>query len=150
MVPARHGSKGIPNKNIIQIIGRPLISYALEPLVNCNKIDSVYINSNSSEYLNIGAKWGARKYNRKESLSSDNTTMKEVVCDFTIKLNPEHITFDGKSLDRYKGLYILMYKPPYFIKLFPFGINGFPTLKSFGIPLTILVTLFGQCLLLMK
>ena len=66
MVPARDGSKGLPDKNITNISGRPLISYAIEPLTKCEKIKSVYLNSNSNKYLDIGLKWGAKKYKRKK------------------------------------------------------------------------------------
>ena len=54
----------------------------------------------------------------------------EVVCDFTIKLNPEHITFDGKSLDRYQGLYILMHKPTGYISSHDYEASVFHLLPS--------------------
>jgi len=39
----------------------------------------------------------------------------ESIRDFTVKLNPKYITFNGKPLERYNGLYILMHKPSGYI-----------------------------------
>ena len=41
IIPARGGSKGIPRKNIIDLCGRPLISYTIDAGKNSKYIDYV-------------------------------------------------------------------------------------------------------------
>ena len=82
MIPARSGSKGLIDKNIIDISGKPLISFAIEPLMKCQMVNSIYVNSDSDHYLDIGRSWGAKKYKRKKDIALDNSSMKEVISDF--------------------------------------------------------------------
>ena len=82
MIPARSGSQGLKDKNILNLSGRPIISHSILPALNCNAVDKVYLNSESDKYLSIGQKYGAIGYKRNLELSSNLTTMKSVVQDF--------------------------------------------------------------------
>ena len=82
MIPARSGSKGLKNKNILDLAGKPLIAHSIIPAKNCDLIDSVYLNSDSENYLKIGEEFGAIAFKRSENLSYDNTSMKSVTEDF--------------------------------------------------------------------
>lgn len=53
IIPARSGSKGVPNKNILNFNGKPLIHYALDCALGTQKIDKILINSDDSEILNL-------------------------------------------------------------------------------------------------
>lgn len=48
-IPARRGSKGIPNKNIKLLNKKPLIHWVIEAALGCNEIDEVYVSTDSSE-----------------------------------------------------------------------------------------------------
>ena len=41
LIPARGGSKGIPNKNIIQLVSKPLIGYTIEACLKISELESV-------------------------------------------------------------------------------------------------------------
>jgi CMP-N,N'-diacetyllegionaminic acid synthase len=82
MIPARSGSKGLKDKNILDLAGKPMIAHSIIPALNCNLIDSVYLNSDSEKYLKIGEQFGAIGYKRSENLSSYDTPMKSVIEDF--------------------------------------------------------------------
>jgi CMP-N-acetylneuraminic acid synthetase len=58
-IAAREGSKGIPNKNIKIINGRPLISYAIESAINSKLFSHVIVSTDSKKIQNIAKKWGA-------------------------------------------------------------------------------------------
>jgi len=58
-IAAREGSKGIPNKNIKIINGRPLISYAIESAINSKLFSHVIVSTDSKKIQNISRKWGA-------------------------------------------------------------------------------------------
>ena len=94
MVPARQGSKGLPDKNITNLLGKPLISYSILSTLKCEKINSVYINSDSDKYLEIGEKLGAKRYKRSKKLAKDQTSMKDVLIDFSKFLIDNQIDFD--------------------------------------------------------
>lgn len=52
-VPARSGSKRLPNKNIKMLAGKPLAVWTLEALVNSNRIDRVIFSTDSIAYWNL-------------------------------------------------------------------------------------------------
>ena len=73
VILARGGSKGIPNKNIIDFCGKPLLSWTIE---HCRDggVDSVYVSSDSDKILEVGEKYGAVSINRPEEISGDTAT----------------------------------------------------------------------------
>ena len=75
LVPARKNSKGIKNKNIFKIKGKPLITYTLESIKKSNlNIKNCYILSDNEKIKNIGRKYGANtEYLRPKNLSKDKT-----------------------------------------------------------------------------
>lgn len=95
MVPARQGSKGLKDKNINKLLGKPLVAYTILSALKCEKIESVYINSDSNKYLDIGESFGAKKYKRPLKLAEDQTSMKDVLIDFSKFLNDSQIYFDS-------------------------------------------------------
>ena len=59
IVPARSGSKGIPNKNIRPLAGKPLLGWAVESGLASGVLDAVYLATDSAEYAEIGKQCGA-------------------------------------------------------------------------------------------
>ena len=51
LIPARSGSKRVPNKNIKLLLVKPLLSYAIDSAVNCKLVNDVYVSSDSKHYL---------------------------------------------------------------------------------------------------
>ena len=61
IIPARAGSKGIKNKNLIDFGGRPLLEWSIDAGNDCVFIDDIAISSDSNEILSIGKKSGLDK-----------------------------------------------------------------------------------------
>ena len=59
IIPARKGSKEIPNKNIKIIGGKPLIAWSIEQALNSKKISRVVVSTNSKTIAQISQKYGA-------------------------------------------------------------------------------------------
>lgn len=81
IIPARGGSKGIPNKNMIKIHGKPLISYTLEVAVSVKNLSEVIVSSDSDNILNF-CKENFPKvkiHKRSKFLSSDVSPVKDTV-----------------------------------------------------------------------
>jgi CMP-N,N'-diacetyllegionaminic acid synthase len=58
-VCARAGSKGLKNKNIRDIAGKPLIAYTLEQAQASHLFDVIAVSSDSAEILEVAQKYGA-------------------------------------------------------------------------------------------
>ena len=76
IILARGGSKGLPNKNILNFCGKPLITWTIK---NCldSGIKSVWVSSDSEEILEISRNSGAQVLKRPNSISNDNSTSEE-------------------------------------------------------------------------
>ena len=51
IIPARSGSKGVPNKNIAKICDKPLMNYSIEVGLNSKLITDLCLTSDSYKYL---------------------------------------------------------------------------------------------------
>ena len=56
---ARGGSKGLPNKNIKILNGKPLIAWSIEHAKKINRIDRVIVSTDSEEIAKIAREFGA-------------------------------------------------------------------------------------------
>lgn len=74
IILARGGSKGIPNKNIIDFCGKPLLVWSIEQAKKTRNIASVWVSSDSDKILEISKQNGANTIHRPESLSTDTST----------------------------------------------------------------------------
>jgi CMP-N,N'-diacetyllegionaminic acid synthase len=82
MIPARLGSKRVPRKNLRLILGKPLISYAIEAAKESGIFDEIYVNSESDILGEIATQHGVRFYKRDAKLSDDKTINDEFLFDF--------------------------------------------------------------------
>ena len=82
MIPARLGSKRVEKKNLRLINGKPLISYIIETIRQCDCFDEVYLNSEAMLFKQIADKYGISFYNRPAKFSTDQSTNDEFALDF--------------------------------------------------------------------
>lgn len=74
IIPARGGSKGIPNKNIKNFLGKPLIYWTIRAAKISKSINKVYVSSDSDEILKIASTYGADVIKRPKKISGDKAT----------------------------------------------------------------------------
>ncbi|OGP64759.1 MAG: hypothetical protein A3K22_01505 [Deltaproteobacteria bacterium RBG_16_42_7] len=76
-IPARGGSKRIPNKNIKLLNGKPLIVYTIEAAKGSNHINRIVVSTDSEEIATIAKQYGAEVpfLRPKEISQSDSTEM---------------------------------------------------------------------------
>lgn len=82
LVPARGGSKGIPNKNLKKIGGIPLVARSVLAACGVTQIDKTYVSSDSNEILSVGAKYGASPVVRPSTYAADQSSTEEVLLHF--------------------------------------------------------------------
>ena len=74
LIPARGGSKGLPNKNLRKIANRSLVEWALLTAQKCSFVDDVIVSSDSEIVINKVNKYGQyAPFVRPDNLSKDNT-----------------------------------------------------------------------------
>jgi len=56
IIPARSGSKGLKNKNIKILNGKPMIAYTIEAAVNSSIFDDIIVSTDSETYASIAKK----------------------------------------------------------------------------------------------
>lgn len=96
VIPARGGSKGIPNKNISLVGGKPLIAHTIEAALNSEIFSEIIVNTDSdtiAEKCQLISK-DIKIYKRAPHFATDDSTILSVLQDFVSNsgLNPEDDT----------------------------------------------------------
>ena len=108
VIPARAGSKGIPNKNIRIIGNHPLVYYAINNAKESEFITDVIVTTDSSEVAIIASQMGVKVKWREEKLCGDDVTLDAVIYDavdhsiswdYVITMQPTSPTLTSKTLD---------------------------------------------------
>lgn len=73
IIPARAGSKGIINKNILNINKYPLISYSIAAAKQSKYIDEIYVSTDGDKIAKISRDFGAKIIKRPKKISDDKT-----------------------------------------------------------------------------
>lgn len=80
LIPARGGSKRLPDKNIKVLNGKPLIAWTILAAKESSLFDEVIVSTDSENIASIAKKYGANvPFIRPQSLSDDTATTAEVV-----------------------------------------------------------------------
>ena len=79
LIPARSGSKGLPDKNIRMMVGKPLFAWSIEQAKDTEYWRGadmrIVVSTDSEKYKDIALKWGAEvPFLRPKELSEDNST----------------------------------------------------------------------------
>jgi len=83
---ARGGSKGVRNKNIKKIHGKPLISYTIEQAKASGLFEHIVVSTDSDDIANVSLKDGAEVFfKRSAEMSSDTAGKLEVIKDAFIR-----------------------------------------------------------------
>ncbi|WP_117168495.1 cytidylyltransferase domain-containing protein [Paraliobacillus sediminis] len=99
IIPARSGSKGLIDKNIKPLNGKPLLTYTINAAIQSNKFDEIMVSTDSEDYAEISKNAGAKvPFYRSGELSSDNASSWDVVYDVLSQYSKKGISFDTIAL----------------------------------------------------
>ena len=107
IIPARAGSRSIPNKNIRIIGGHPLVYYAIKNALTSAYITDVMVTTDSPEVKIIATQMGAACKWRDASLCGDAVTLDAVIADaipegewdYIVTMQPTSPTLKVETLD---------------------------------------------------
>lgn len=110
VIPARAGSKAIPNKNIRTVNGKPLIYYSIMNAIQSEYISDVIISTDSPEIQSLASQLGVKCHWRRSELCQDDVTLDSVIydvvsiydgpIDYVVTMQPTSPTLKKESLDR--------------------------------------------------
>jgi len=79
-IAARGGSKGVPNKNIRLLAGKPLIAYTIESAIRSKIFSTVVVSTENKKITKIAKKHGAEiPFIRPKKLATDTANMDDVL-----------------------------------------------------------------------
>jgi CMP-N,N'-diacetyllegionaminic acid synthase len=74
LIPARAGSKRVPNKNVLQLQSHPLLAYTISAALDSGVFEKVIVSTDSDEYAQIALHYGAEvPFLRPNSLAQDSS-----------------------------------------------------------------------------
>tara|TARA_A100001011_G_C14219007_1_gene803404 strand:+ start:40 stop:741 length:702 start_codon:yes stop_codon:yes gene_type:complete len=82
VIPARAGSKRIPNKNILSFNSKPLLSHSIDFAKKVSKEDNIYVLTDSEVAKSIALEENVNVYMRPHIYSRDNTSMIDTIFNF--------------------------------------------------------------------
>lgn len=96
IVTARGGSKGIPHKNIVPLLGKPLLAYTAEAAQAAKRLARTVLSTEDDEIACIGRALGLEvPFRRPPGLARDNTPTISVLQDVVRKLEKEDEPYDA-------------------------------------------------------
>ena len=82
VIPARGGSKGIPNKNIVPLLGTPLINWTIEAARSSRYIDRLILSSDHPHICEVAKTAGCEvPFTRHHELATDKAQTIDVILD---------------------------------------------------------------------
>ena len=95
IIPARSGSKGLPDKNIRPLLGKPLISYTIDAALRSGVFDTVMVSTDSEKYAEIAKGCGAEvPFLRSAEASSDTASSWDVIAEVLDMYRAREVEFD--------------------------------------------------------
>ena len=87
VIPARSGSKGLKDKNILELCGKPVLTYTIAACIQSEIFEDVYVATDSEKYAEIAIKYGAQvPFLEPSELAQDNIPSLDPVLYFYDKL----------------------------------------------------------------
>lgn len=115
LIPARGGSKSVPRKNIIPLLGKPMIVWAIEHALSSQYISRTIVTTDDEEIASVARSFGAEvPFLRPAEISGDLATdvefhrhalewlqkNEDYVPDMVINLRPTPPSRLAKTIDR--------------------------------------------------
>lgn len=109
MIPARLGSKRVPQKNIRLLCGKPMIRYAIDTAKASGCFERIWVNSESDLLGRLALDSAVEFHKRSLELASDSATNQDFTseflrvheCDYVIMVNPTSPLLQPETIKRF-------------------------------------------------
>ncbi|SFV54627.1 N-Acetylneuraminate cytidylyltransferase [hydrothermal vent metagenome] len=108
VIPARGSSKRLPKKNILNLAGKPLISWSIDAAKESKYLDEIVITSDDDAILSIAKEHNLKTIKRPDELSNDTASSIDVIkhalaqfpnYDYVVLLQPTSPLRKAKHID---------------------------------------------------
>lgn len=80
IIPARSGSKGLKDKNIKDLCGKPMMAYTIEAAAESGIFNTIHVSTDSEQYAQIAMQYGADvPFLRDAAYAADKSSSWDVV-----------------------------------------------------------------------
>ncbi len=79
VIPARGGSKGLKNKNIYPVAGKPLLAWTILQALASTSIERVFVTTDDQTIAEVASEFGAEVIVRPPELSGDKATSESAI-----------------------------------------------------------------------
>lgn len=87
VIPARGGSKKLPRKNVIPVMGKPLLAWTVDEARKSRYIDRVVLSSDDDEIIDVARRLGLEvPFRRPAELAMDDTPTNDVLLHLLAKI----------------------------------------------------------------
>lgn len=73
VIPARGGSKGLEDKNIISLCGKPLIGYTIEAALKSKLVNKIVVSTDDKKIAKVAAKYNIQIIKRPKEFATDSS-----------------------------------------------------------------------------
>jgi len=95
LIPARGGSKRIPQKNIRPFLGKPIIAWSIEMALSTGLFDEVLVSTDDDKIANIAISYGAKvPFMRDAKIADDIATITDVIKDTLQQFSKKGVEYD--------------------------------------------------------
>ncbi|ADO76485.1 cytidylyltransferase domain-containing protein [Halanaerobium praevalens] len=119
IIPARSGSKGLKDKNIKNLNGKPMINYTIETALESKIFSNIIVSTDSEKYAEISEKAGAEvPFIRPQRLATDESATSDVVLHAIDKMQQKNGEYNYfmllqptsplRTVENIKGAYSLL------------------------------------------
>lgn len=93
IIPARKGSKGLPNKNILSFCGKPLIAWTIEQALAVKEISRVIVSTDCEKIAALAKLYGAEVQGlRPAAISTDSSATEDALFHECVTLQNKNAT----------------------------------------------------------
>jgi CMP-N,N'-diacetyllegionaminic acid synthase len=79
IIPARGGSKRLPNKNILPLAGKPMLVWTIESAIQSKYLDEIVLSTDSDDIIKVAGNYKIKTIKRPLELASDTAKTVDVV-----------------------------------------------------------------------
>lgn len=79
IIPARGGSKRIPKKNIVDLLGKPMLAWTIEAALESGCFDYLMVSTDDDDIANVAIKYGASVPFMRDTCADDFSTVSDVI-----------------------------------------------------------------------
>ena len=90
IIPARGGSKGIPNKNLAEVGGQSLVTRAIDSAIKSGVVDVVVVSSDDRNILEAANVAGAIAIERPADLATDSAAIEDAITHALHTFSADH------------------------------------------------------------